>query len=546
MCIQNTTTGGNKPVWHACLTGKTFTMVKIGLLFSLLFLWFTTESRSQSVYEHYLDGVLFVMVDPESGKDLRDYQNLPALVPLTSQFGIDTIIRPFPNTNELLENTYRVEFSNIVPVDDFIDDLLSLDYIDHAEKMPLYQTTHTPNDLGSQQWSLHQINAQGAWDVTLGSPDVVIAIIDNGVRLDHEDLEGNIWINPDPNTIGGSGIYFNDYYGYDVADGNNDPSPPGNPEAGSPFNHGTHCAGIASAVTNNGAGIASIGYNASIMAVKVTPDESDGNTLTHAYEGIHYAVDAGADILSMSFGSQGQSMTGSSILNYAHSRNRVLIAAAGNNNTSDPFYPAYHDVVIAVGATNSDDQKASFSNYGDYIDVMAPGVNILSTLAGSNDAYGNKSGTSMAAPIVSGLAALILSYENSLSPGDVKRYITDGCEPINNLNPDYSGELGAGRINAENTLALTTGFMRKPEAGNAPEVYPNPARSTLYISFPKESFSEILRVSLFQINGKLLHSESPEPGSTHLTVNTSDFIPGIYLLEVISTHGMSTEKVLIR
>ncbi|HIA05575.1 MAG TPA: DNRLRE domain-containing protein, partial [Flavobacteriales bacterium] len=405
-------------------------------------------------------GQLFVKVNAPSGSifdfDTSDNVNFigdPALETIIKKFGIHKISRPFHLNDEKLKSTYLVEFSPNMDHQYLIATLSALDYVDYAEQVPAYNLVLTPNDLNSNQWHLPQIMAEQAWDLTTGSSNVVVAIVDDAVLTSHEDLAPVIWTNT--GEIPGNGIddeangYIDDVNGWDAANGDNDPNPDG--PTNSYFTHGTHCAGITGAATNNSIGIASIGYNIQIMPVKTA---STGNgTLVAPYLGVQYAIANDADIISMSWGGSGYSNTYQNLFNFAHNQGIVLIAAAGNSNSSVLFYPASYNHMISVGATNSSDQKAWFSNYGDSIDVMAPGKDIWSCLAGSNTSYGYMSGTSMACPLVSGLAALMLSRDPSLSPDELEACLESSCDNIDGLNPSYVGQMGAGRINAYEALA---------------------------------------------------------------------------------------------
>jgi subtilisin family serine protease len=242
--------------------------------------------------------------------------------------------------------------------------------------------------------------------------------------LTHEDLAPNIWVNP--NEIANNGIdddnngYIDDINGYDVADNDNNPNPPTNASS-SVFSHGTHCAGIASARSDNGIGIASPGFVSKIMAVKTKFNSSTGATLERAYQGLEYAIAANPTIISMSWGGYSYSQTYQELIDVAISKGIILVAAAGNADVDFPMYPAGYNGVISVGATDQNDMKASFSNYGTSIDIMAPGVSIWSSFATTNSSYGYYSGTSMACPIVAGICALLKSKKPSGTPSQIEQ-----------------------------------------------------------------------------------------------------------------------------
>jgi thermitase len=288
----------------------------------------------------------------------------------------------------------------------------------YAEPDFVAEALGTPDDPGfGQEWGLTKIEAPQAWDVTTGSPTINIAILDTGVDVDHPDLAGKII----SNVNFGDSATTDDVYG-----------------------HGTHVAGIAAAITNNGVGVAGLGYTCTIMNVKVLGDTGAG-AYSWIASGIIWAVDNGAKVINLSLGGSSASTTLEDAINYAWSKGVVVVAAAGNNGDTTPFYPAYYTNCMAVAATDVNDARASWSNYGDWVDVAAPGVSIYSTL--KYDSYGYKSGTSMASPYVAGLAALVFTTVSDAN-GDgrlndeVRSQIQATCDNIG-----ISG-IGSGRINA--------------------------------------------------------------------------------------------------
>lgn len=328
--------------------------------------------------------------------------------------------------------------------------------IELVERIPVYRTFLEPDDPEiNSQWHLNTIQAGEAWDIHTGS-EVVIAIVDDAVRISHEDLAPNIWINP--GEIPGDGIdndnngFIDDVNGWDFADNDNDPNPPSSATAGI-FTHGTHCAGIASAATNNGKGIASIGYGTKIMALKATRDQTeDARVLEDVFSGVQYAVNNGAEVISMSWGSPTYSQIFQDFINAAHELGIIMVAAAGNDNSEEIFYPAGYDNVISVAASGQNDQKASFSNFGTWIDIIAPGEQIYSTVAADDNTYGLLSGTSMACPLVAGLCALGKSYVPTSDPDFIESCLASTADNIDAQNASFMNKLGAGRINALNFL----------------------------------------------------------------------------------------------
>jgi len=279
------------------------------------------------------------------------------------------------------------------------------------------QTVDSPNDPSFyRQWTMVQVQAPQAWDITRGSPNVRIAILDTGIDMDHPDLMAKIV----------SSINFSNSATPDDM-----------------HSHGTHVAGLAAAIADNGIGIAGLGGECSLMNVKVLGDSGSGLSSWVA-QGIIWAADNGADVINLSLGGAA-SLAEEDAINYAWNKGVVVVAAAGNYGSSAPLYPAGYTNCIAVAATDAYDAKASWSNYGDWVDVAAPGVGAYSTLI--NNGYGYKSGTSMASPHVAGLAALVFTTESDTDGdgklnGEVRNQIETSCDDIG-----VSG-IGHGRINA--------------------------------------------------------------------------------------------------
>ena len=320
--------------------------------------------------------------------------------------------------------------------------------VEYAEPNYIAHATFLPNDPRySDQWGLTQIGTPSAWDVTRGSPAIVIAIIDTGVDLNHPDLASRLWVNP--GEILGNGIdddndgFVDDVNGWNFVENNNIPQ--------DGIGHGTHVAGIAAAATNNGIGVAGVCPNCRIMPIR-TMDDSGVGTYSNIAAGITYAAQKGARVINLSLGGIYYSQVLYDAVANA-SLVSVIVAAAGNNNEQTLFYPAaYDDFVIAVGATDPNDQKATFSNYGSWVDLMAPGVSIWSTFY--DDTYAALSGTSMAAPFASGVAGLVYSLHLNWSANAVRAQLLHTADPIDALNPGYAGLLGLGRLNALKALAV--------------------------------------------------------------------------------------------
>jgi PKD repeat protein len=439
-------------------------MKRISLVLLLFCLLGGFSAFGQLVHPHYMDGELFWRVKLGEQAMLSDS--------ITQFFEVREIKSPFSPLNahklagrqyiDLLQRTYRVRFGNIAQVYQLRNYLSTLQITEMVELVPLVQADYTPNDPQlATQWHLNQIDALNAWNISFGNPNVRVAIVDDAVLRTHQDLAGSIWVNPleNPgNAIDDDGNgYIDDVSGWDVADNDNNPNPPLAFATSSVYTHGTHCAGIAAGHTDNGTGIASIGFGIKIIPVKCNNDATPGPTLPAAYDGITYAITLQPEVMSLSWGGPGYSATAQTLIDLAYANDIVVVAAAGNSNVATPMYPASYNHVISVAATGPGDVKASFSNFGPTIDISAPGVDIFSTLAGSASDYGMLSGTSMATPMVAGLAGLMRSFNPAKTVDQIDSCLRATADPIDLLNPGYVGQLGAGRINAFQAVQCVSG-----------------------------------------------------------------------------------------
>ncbi|MDR1526285.1 MAG: S8 family serine peptidase [Dysgonamonadaceae bacterium] len=313
--------------------------------------------------------------------------------------------------------------------------------VEIAEPVFYYTLYTTPNDpLFPQQYALNKINALQAWEMTTGSNSVVVGIIDSGIDGTQPDLSDNLWTNPNPNQGG----YVNDIHGYDFV----------YRRSGTPADmgtHGTHVAGIIGAKGNNGTGITGVNWNVSLAWLGIGIDgmyvSSDA-----AIEALNYANNHHIKITNNSWGGEGYSaLLEDAIRNY----NGLFVAAAGNNGTNNdnrPFYPSAYNLpnLIAVASTDPDDNRSPFSNYGaNSVHIAAPGSAVLSTIV--NGQYQEMSGTSMAAPHVTGVAALMLSVNPNATASHLKSVLIHSADTITMATP-YDGTQQIGRLNASKAI----------------------------------------------------------------------------------------------
>lgn len=334
---------------------------------------------------------------------------------------------------------------------------------------PIYSQT-SPVDY---QWGLRKISAPQAWDLTTGSPETVIAVIDTGMMLSHSDLSSKIIVNPgesgdgkETNGVDDDGNGFvDDWRGWDFVGNDNNPTMANivNPSTEDSYFHGTMVAGIAAASSNNSLGIAGVDWGAKIMPLQVCDNAGDCY-MDKLASAVEYATLNGADIINISLGGDGDFATLHTKIMEAYNAGLVVVAASGNDNGA-VSYPAAYPEVVAVGATDALDGRASFSNYGSQLDVVAPGVNITSaspnwTGATYEETYAYGSGTSFAAPIISGVVGLLESQQN-YTPAQVISILRTESDPIGGVKYDQTGfnqYYGFGRVNALKSLTPINRF----------------------------------------------------------------------------------------
>jgi len=329
-----------------------------------------------------------------------------------------------------LNRIYELTYSSKKGLEEVINEILSNPNVEYAEPRYIHRTDFVPNDpfYITNQSFLGQVKADLAWDIIRNSSNSIIAIVDSGSDLDHIDLKANILL-PGKDLVGASGTNPIEDNDPDVKSDSTD--------------HGVRISGAASAVSNNGIGIASIGYNAKLMIIKAGAD-NNAKTIFRGYDGIKYAADNGAHIINCSWGGPGGGFFGQDIINYAISRGSLVIAAAGNENAATPSFPASYLGVMSVAAIDNNDRKASYSNYGSSISIVAPG-DVFTTA--NRNRYGLSRGTSLAAPIVSSAAALVKARFPLFDMTQVKEQLLATADNIDMLNPTYIGALGRGRLN---------------------------------------------------------------------------------------------------
>lgn len=325
-------------------------------------------------------------------------------------------------------------------------------------------------------WYLDQIEAETAWDTNTGNEEVIVAILDAGVDLDHPDLEGNLWKNKGEIANNGrdddGNGYVDDVDGWDFVDDDNGPEPhiSSNPDEAA-VSHGSLVSGMVGAVGNNMKGVVGVNWDVSIMPLRTLDDIGSGIS-SSAIDAIHYAIDNGARVINLSFsGNTNDPQLGAAIQD-AYDAGVVVVAAMGNagrDTDEGPSFPACYGTdgenwVIGVASTDRNDQKSDFSNFGeDCVDLSAPGEDVFGVsyhdpAEGFHDPYrGFWSGTSMSAPLVSGAAALLLAAYPDLTPEEISNVLKLSVDPLS-LDSEFQGKMGAGRLNLAKAFEIGAQF----------------------------------------------------------------------------------------
>lgn len=353
------------------------------------------------------------------------------LIDVNERFGVEEI-------EAIGDGWVRVSFSASVEPDEVARAYGELGAVDAAQPNFVYESDAIPSDPRfSRQYAHRVTNAAAGWDVTTGDRRVVIAIIGDGVDLDHEDLHGNIWRNP--GEIAGNGVdddrngFVDDVNGWDFIDGDNDPR--------TSAQHETSVAGVAGAEGNNGVGVVGVAWHVSLMVIRMT------KVTAQLGPALDYAVRNGASVINLSMSSPTgfRDAVVTNALSRAEAANVVVVASVGNLGNDVPRYPAAFPTVVGVGATDENDARASFSCHGSWVSVAAPGNAVMTTYPGGS--YNTAGGTSFAAPYVAGVAALLKARNPRLSAAEIRHILTTSGDAI--ATDRY---VGATRINVAKAL----------------------------------------------------------------------------------------------
>lgn len=435
----------------------------LSLLINLLLISLFAVQAQQDFYANRL--IVKLKADDRKAIEKSAFQKI------FQQNGVQAVKRAFPNHQATdkqakgevdLSRIYYLELANSQNSEKLLNQLKQKEEIEYAEVEYINHLCYTPNDtLNASQWYLNAVFAYDAWNMEQGDTNVIIAISDTGIDTAHNDLRANIAYNYDDPINGvddDNDGYIDNYYGWNTALGNYNVQVTNS-------GHGSNVSGIAAAVTDNTTGISGCGFNSRFMTLKIDGVRNNQYGLFGAYESIVYAADQGAFVINCSWGSYNYSEFSQDIINYATINKGALITAgAGNGPFSGPnagigiesqFYPAAYENVMAVGSLIYDDTVKLSSNYGYWLDIFAPGEDMLTTNAAGG--YGQNGGTSMAAPVVAGAAALVKSHFPQYTAKQVALQLLNTADNIDLVNDvKYRNKTGAGRVNFLRALSDTT------------------------------------------------------------------------------------------
>ena len=521
-------------------------------------------------YESYVPDQLILKLKAEANFNQRSNQfNIKSLDELNANLGSKEIRLI---GNKKAKNTFVLTFNSPININHFMEAYSSVEEVLYAEPNYIRQahsvTTNVmniPDDENfEKQWGLYNdgssnkffakkgadISMRQAWEIEQGSPDVVVAILDTGVKTNHPEFYNRMWVNTFESIDGldeDLNGYTDDRKGWNFAYDNNNPI--------DDHGHGTVMAGLLGANANNGLGFAGVDWNCKIMSCKVLSNNGFGRD-SWFIDAIHYATDNGADIINMSIGGPNYSQTLEEAVDYAYQNNTLVIASSGNADENIENFPASYPTTLAVGSTSPDDSRASpffnnlqsGSNYGSYLDVVAPGNYIYGLNFLSNIDYDNVyAGTSLSVPLVAGVASLLLAQNSTRTPEAIKNIlISTADDQVGSKEEDIPGYdiyYGHGRINAFEALSqFPTSVIENDIDPFTFNIHPNPSSDRIFVE-GKIKGSKLTIYS--NIGQEILKAV---PSSNSFEINVTDLPAGTYIIQIIdeSTHSPSSQKFIVR
>jgi hypothetical protein len=543
------------------------------LFYTLIAILFLQISFSQGA-DFAQDKIILAFNNTQKINSIEDIADIEALQFLNNELSIKKIKlldQAFSKSSKINNRPIVIEFNNPITIDLVINRMKATnlflyvepDFINYGSgiKNEFNLTikederyTTTPNDpFFSRQWGLDNdgtfslspstvdadIDMTEAWDFTTGNPNITMAVMDSGLKMNHPEFSGRLWVNTGEIANGSdtdNNTYIDDINGWDFVNNDNNPS--------DDHGHGTNVAGIATATGNNGIGYAGVDWSCKVMPLKVL-DANNSGFNSNIIESFYYTIDKGVKVISISIGGSGFSTAYQTAIDTAYNNGIVVVACMMNFNNGVPYYPAAFNNTIAVGSTDSNDERTepffwsatSGSNYGSHIDVIAPGNYMYGLSYNSNTNYNSYwGGTSQATPLVSGICSLMLSLNPNLTVDEIKAILRNTAEDEVGDAQDSAGwdqYYGAGRVNAFNALqqVLSTDDYDLSRL----TIYPNPVIDNLLIS---TSTGTIKNYSITTINGQLIKTGLVKNN----TINCAALSQGMYFVKLITNSG-ATEVI---
>ncbi|MFM1875551.1 MAG: hypothetical protein RL266_1288 [Bacteroidota bacterium] len=511
--------------------------------------------------DKYLAGIVNLKIDANYRSACSKTSiAITEVLDVLNQAGLTRLKKKFPNTtppsSEFNENglrmadislIYEAQVSEDADIIRVAKELSELDWVLYAEPQFVSYDMYVPNDANLNSvmpYHFDNINAYEAWDVTLGDTNVVIGITETAVNVNHPEFVGNIKYNYNDPVGGGdddNDSYVDNFGGWDMVDNDNNLFI--NNEI-----HGDAVSAIASASADNGIGYAGIGFKCKFLPVKVA---NNSQVITHGYEGIQYCVEKGCSVVNCSWGNTTFSQLAQDIVTWAAINNDVvLVSSAGNATSTNKYYPASYNYVLSVTGVDQNDLFDNGSNapftHNDSVDVSAPGINVYTTATfNGNFLYSPpQGGTSMAAPIVAGVAALVRALNGCAGALDVIEHIKATADNIDGIaqNVPYAGQIGSGRVNAQaavSTLICIPTSVRDQSATYV-EVYPNPSGDDVTI---RMSSSDTWNIEVLDAEGRRVLTQQLSGNKLVL----SGLPTGFYIVRVSSAdHVFSKPFAIVR
>ena len=475
--------------------------------------------------------------------------------------------------NKKMEDTYVINLESDKQIEELIELYRLTDLFEYVEQNFVghghgYSQT-TPNDtFFNRQWSHYNdgtfslsnstvdadIDSELAWDITQGNSNLIIAILDSGLKLDHPEFAGRIWTNPsevqDGSDTDSNGFIDDINGGWDFVNNDNNPT--------DDHGHGTNVAGIAVASGNNSNGYAGVNWNSKIMVCKILDDNNSGLYSWWA-DAIYYAVDNGASVINLSAGGNGSSTLLENAINYAYNNNVVIVVSTGNQN-SVIQYPARYTNAFAVGSTDSDDTRSapffwsstSGSNFGPELDFVAPGNYIYGLSYSSNTNFNTYwGGTSQAAPHVAGLVSLLLSVDSNLTVDQIRTILEESSEDQVGDSDDTIGwdqYYSHGRINAYNALTHSTLSINDIDVLNDNIVlYPNPTSNNNLLRV-RGIDNGIHEINIYNNLGQLINKNEITVDNLIASILIENLKSGLYYINIKNklNNAIVMKKLIIK